>query len=165
MMTNHTRTFTLTVAVVGALAMAGCGGDTRPAGEGGWLAGDTHAKFEMVADQFGGIDQTMMEVGYRYQVLYWAGEDGNWALADYQIHELEETLERGFTRRPERRKSAEVFMTVALPQLEEAVAMKDQALFRERFEALRANCISCHALEDVAFMNVTIPEYRIQPLK
>jgi len=36
----------------------------------------------------------MMEVGYRYQELYWAIKDSNWAYADHQLHEMEETLER-----------------------------------------------------------------------
>jgi hypothetical protein len=152
------------------LLLSGCGpagtaGDDRPAGQDGWLTGDTHAKFDMVAEQLGGFDQTMMEVGYRYQVLYWAGEDQNWALARFQIEEMEGTVERGLIRRPERRQNAKDFLETALPQLDEAALRQDQALFRERFEALRANCISCHVLEDMAFLNVTIPEVRVYTLK
>jgi hypothetical protein len=56
-------------------------------------------------------------------------------------------------------------MDVALSQLAAAASQQNQPLFRERFEALRANCISCHVLEEVPYMSVTIPEYRSVPLR
>jgi hypothetical protein len=170
MQTTNRLALSLTCLALGALLCGGCGpagtaGDDRPAGSDGWLTGDAHQKFETIAAQLGGFDQTMIEVGYRYQMLYWAGEDENWALARYQIEEMEGALERGFQRRPARQENARTLMETILPQLDEAALRQDQALYRERFEAMRANCISCHVLEDVAYMNVTIPEYRIQPLK
>jgi hypothetical protein len=67
--------------------------------------------------------------------------------------------------RPARRQSARAFMDVASPHLAEAALQQNQPLFRERFEALRASCFSCHVLADVPHMNVTIPEHRSVPLR
>ena len=45
----------------------------------GWLKGDNDRKFETISKHFRGFDMAMMEVGYRYTELYWAGQDQNWA--------------------------------------------------------------------------------------
>jgi hypothetical protein len=78
--------------------------DARPAGSDGWLAGTAHEKFDTLANQLGGFDQTMIEVGYRYIELYWAGQDENWDYARYQIEEMRSAMEKGFVRRPARQK-------------------------------------------------------------
>jgi hypothetical protein len=68
----------------------------------GWLKGSANEKFVTVARQLRGFDVTMVEVGYRYQELYWAGIDENWDYARYQIEKMETTLKDGFARRPKR---------------------------------------------------------------
>lgn len=117
----------------------------------------------MLADQQGGFSPTMVEVGYRYTELYWAGEDENWEFAAYQIEHIEEALEAGFQRRPEHRPSAEPFLTQALPDVTEAVEQQDRTMFRERIDQLRTHCNACHALEDVSFVHVKVPTERFRP--
>lgn len=57
-----------------------------PGGEAGWLSqGSVEERFAVVASQLRGFDVAMVEVGYRYGELYWAGRDGNWEFAAYQI--------------------------------------------------------------------------------
>lgn len=63
----------------------------------------------------------MVETGHRYVELYWAGEDGNWEFAKYQLEKIKHTIELGIERRPKRAVSAQGFMTVAVPQLAEAI--------------------------------------------
>lgn len=46
-----------------------------PAGPGGWLQGDTQEKFHTLAEQLRGFDVAMVETGYRYIELYWAGKE------------------------------------------------------------------------------------------
>jgi hypothetical protein len=134
--------------------------DTRPAGSDGWLTGDAHQKFDTLANQLGGFDQTMIEVGYRYIELYWAGQDENWEYARYQIDEMRSAMESGFVRRPARETSAQGFMNNALPAIEEAVARGDAELFQERFRNLTLNCNACHVMEDVRFIVVEEPTVR-----
>lgn len=65
-------------------------------------------KFKVIEKQFRGFDKTMVEVGYRYNGLYWAGEDKNWELTSYHIEKIMHTLDLGVERRPERKENAQV---------------------------------------------------------
>jgi hypothetical protein len=162
---NLPRAFRLALVCFAGLA-ASCerpSGDTRPAGEDGWLRGDAHQKFGTLADQLGGIDRTMMEMSYRYAELYFAGEAENWEYAAHHLEEMEGTLKLGLQRRPKRAASAKQFLEVALPLMNEAVALRDAALFRERFADLTANCNACHAMEEVTFILIDTPTHRAWP--
>ncbi len=139
--------------------------DSRPSGEEGWLQGDTHEKFDRVADQLGGFSATMVEVGHRYQELYWAGVDQNWEYAGHQIEHIEEALEAGYERRPVRKPSGEYFMEFVIPEMEKAIERKDSLAFFKAFEIMTVNCNSCHAKENMAFMKVQQPEIRYSPIR
>jgi hypothetical protein len=129
-----------------------------PVGTDGWLDGDTRQKFETVARQLGGFSQTMREVDYRFQELYWAGNDMNWEYALHQIEELQETYNNGLERRPVRTVWAHQFAFAALPELEKAVIEGDAGLFEVRFLALMNNCNSCHVAELKPFLTIRLPE-------
>lgn len=137
----------------------------QPAGTDGWLNGSSHEKFETVAAQFRGFDVAMVETGYRYQELYWAGQDENWDYAKYQLDKIKLAMENGFVRRPKRAKSAEVFMNEVLPAMQKAVAAKNTAVFSKNFQMLTANCNACHALEKLPFFNVQPPLERVSPVR
>ncbi len=156
-------TVTTACGLVGIVACEQQNLGDAPAGSDGWLAGDAQQKFETIADQFGGFSQTMVEVGYRYTELYWAGKDENWEFAAYQIEHIEEAMEAGIQRRPARGRSAGMFMDSALAALSEAVEHQDQDMFRQRFEQLATNCNACHAMEEVSFIQVRIPTERYRP--
>lgn len=132
----------------------------EPAGTDGWLTGDVQQKFETVANHLGGLGRAMWEIDYRYQELYWAGQDENWQYAGHQVEELEETLEDALERRPARAHSAQHFLTVALPGLEEAIEQRDTEQFEIRFNTFMNTCNSCHALEGMQFIRVAIPTDR-----
>jgi hypothetical protein len=137
---------------------------SEPAGPGGWLQGSEPEKFGTLARHLRGMDVAMVETGYRYTELYWAGQDQNWEYADYQLQKIRLTLENGLERRPLRAASAQVFMDEVLPEIEEALAAKDSASFRRGFLLLQAGCQSCHVKEGVAFMPPGIPEVRLSPI-
>ena len=99
----------------------------------------------------------MVETGYRYQELYWGGQDQNWEYAEYQLEKIKLTIENGLQRRPKRAKSTEQFLTYVLPQMKKSVAGKDTVIFNKDFQTLTINCNSCHAMEKVPFFNVQIP--------
>lgn len=129
-------------------------------GEGGWLAGTVDQKFDTVAKQLRGFDMAMVETGYRYTELYWAVQDQNWGYADYQIKKIRTAVENGLERRPKRAKSAETFLTIVVPAVEEAIAKRDATLLRERLATLRSTCNTCHEAEKVEFMRVGEPQVR-----
>lgn len=132
----------------------------QPVGSGGWLTGDVNEKFETVTEHLGGFGKAMWEVDYRFQELYWAGNDKNWEYAGHQIEEMEEALELGLERRPARAASAQQFMTSAIPDLKEAIDERDQGMFETRINIMMNTCNSCHALEEMPFLTVKPPLQR-----
>lgn len=153
--------------MLGAVLLAGCGGSTDdgPAGADGWLEGDTATKFDTVAGQLRGLDVAMMETGYRYTELYFAGADGNWDYAKYQTDKLRTTLETALVRRPKRAESAQEYLNEALPAVHEAIAAHDSAAFNRAFTQLTAACNTCHEAEKVASFIVKPPRARLAPIR
>jgi len=130
-----------------------------------WLMNEPGAdeRFAKVARQLRGFEVTMAEIGYRYGELYWAGRDRNWQYAAYQAKKIQTALARGVERRPKRARSAQV-LGGALPQLEEAIAASDAALFDERFRVLTQSCNACHQSENKPFIAVAPPAERHSPV-
>lgn len=156
---KRTLKYLLVVSAVMLFSACQQAGD-QPVGTDGWLTGDAHQKFESVAAHLGGFGRAMWEVDYRFQELYWAGQDMNWEYAGHQIEELQETLEAGLERRPARAASARLFMTNAIPDLEEAITARDREMFDMRFNVMMSTCNSCHALEEMPFLTVALPKQR-----
>lgn len=138
---------------------AGVSDHSRRKGERSWLSGTVDERFATVARQLRGFDVAMMEVGYRYGELYWAGQDRNWDFAIYQIEKIRATIENAIQRRPARGQSAAV-LEGALPAVEEAVRAKDPAGFATAFELLTLSCNACHRVERVPFVHVSPPSIR-----
>lgn len=97
--------------------------------QGQWIKGNEQEKLETIENQFRGFDMAMVETGYRYQELYWAGQDENWEYADYQLEKIQKAIENGLERRPKRTASAQHFLTVTLPQMNEALKKKRYSCF------------------------------------
>lgn len=129
----------------------------------GWLRGNDQEKFDVITKQLRGFDMAMVETGYRYQELYWAGVDQNWEYANYQIEKIRVAIENGLERRPKRAASAEYFLKEALPVMEKTLQKRDSTAFLEGILLLTTNCNACHAKERVPFFSVQIPLNRQSP--
>lgn len=147
---------------LGLLFTNACGETPAPEG---WLTGELPEKFEKIARQLRGLDMTMVEVGYRFVELYFAGEDRNWPYARYQVEKMDLTLRLGLERRPQRAPSARPFLEEDLPAVLEAVEKEDLELFRQQMERLRSSCMTCHVLEDVPHFTVEFPQTRVSPMR
>jgi hypothetical protein len=130
-----------------------------------WIRGSEEEKFKLVSKHLRGFDSTMVEVGYRYTELFWAGRDENWEFAAYQLDKIRHTIDLGTERRPKRAASAENFMTNTVPMMSEAIAKKDSALFEARFKQLTLSCNMCHSMEKMPFVQVHPPEQRHSPVQ
>jgi len=156
-----------TFSIVLFIFLMGCDANNndKPAGADGWLKGDDHEKFETVSKHLRGFDMAMVETGYRYQELYWAGKDKNWEYAAYQVEKLRVAVENGLERCPKRAVSAQNFLNSALPQMDSAVANRDTVKFNQAFSALTSQCMACHALEEVPHFIVKEPTARQSPIR
>jgi len=156
-----------TICIVVFILFSACNGNktNRPAGADGWLKGNDHEKFEIVSKHLRGFDMAMVETGYRYQELYWAGKDQNWEYAAYQAEKLRVAVENGLERRPKRAESAQNYMNIALPQIDSAVASRDTVQFNQAFSVLTSHCMACHAVEEVPHFIVKEPTVRQSPIR
>ena len=154
-----------TIYTISILLFCSCQNKQEQSTQGNWINGTEHEKLEIIEKQFRGFDMAMVETGYRYQELYWAGQDENWEYADYQIKKIRKAIENGLERRPKRAKSAENFLTVTLPEMGEALEERDTVVFNKNFKILTNSCISCHAMEKVPHFTVKTPLYRQSPIR
>jgi len=106
------------------------------------------------------------QMGYlqRYvEKLYFAGRAQNWPLADFYVHEVEETAD-DIAAAKVTSEGVEVSRLLAgmLPPVvqsaAQAVQAKDPALFQTRYAVLVNTCNACHQEARHGFIKITVPE-------
>ena len=109
-----------------------------------------------------GLHTLMVDLGIRHASLWFAGEAGNWPLADYMIHELEELVEEIEELHPVYRE-VEVAALLremthpAVESVEEAVEDEDGVAFADAYDRLTAACNACHVASDRAALVIQRP--------
>jgi hypothetical protein len=147
--------------IIGSFIFFGCNQNQHPEIEHGtFLKGDMAHFVGTIEEQFSGFSATMREVSYRYEELYWAGMDGNWEYADYQLEHIEEALEAGIIRRPERALNADLFLKTGAQAMQVVIDNKDGEAFEQGFSHFRTACIDCHVREKVEFIPIGLPKLR-----
>jgi hypothetical protein len=143
-----------------AFAVA-CTNQNNEITHGSWLKGDKEHFVEAIERQFDGFSRSMVEVHYRYDELYWAGQDQNWEYADYQLEHIVEAIEKGFERRPARKENSLDFLGAPTDLLQQAIDAKNLDQFNQAFIMYNAACQSCHIKEEVAFIKTIVPDKRL----
>jgi len=102
-----------------------------------------------------GLGEIMTLQQLRHMKLWFAGNAGNWALANYEIGELNE----GFDDVDKLLGGGTVDKMVGAPlkDLQKVVDDKNRAAFPAAFDGLSAGCNSCHHLLDHAFIVIKRP--------
>jgi cytochrome c553 len=96
-----------------------------------------------------GLHTMMVSLQYRHATVWFAGEAGNWPLADYHMHEIEE-LTAEITEAHPSYDDVPVadlmrsLLTPAVEQLAAAVDAQDGAAFEAAHDRLTAQCNACH---------------------
>ncbi|MCC6753086.1 MAG: hypothetical protein IT266_03770 [Saprospiraceae bacterium] len=144
--------------------LVSCGQQADEGVQGQWLRGTQKEKLEMIERQLRGFDVAMVEIGYRYQELYWAGVEKNWDYAQYQLEKIALVMECGLERRPRRRASAEDFLRNALPPVKASAEARDSMRFFVSFDSLTAGCNQCHAKEKLPYFAVRRPLTKPSPI-
>lgn len=156
-------------AVVCMMALSACTKVDRAPAQGGtgttWLKGATDDQMLTVEKQLRGLDVAMIEIGYRFGELYWAGQDQNWDYAKYQADKVGLALELALERRPKRAASAQPFLKEDLPAVVAAIEAKDPGRYRLALERLRTACAKCHVAESVPFFTAQFPERRVSVIR
>jgi hypothetical protein len=137
----------------------------QPVTGGEWLKGTAEEKFNQIEKQLRGLDKTMVEVGYRFTELYFAGKEHNWDYAKYQAEKMDLAIRLGLVRRPKRAQSAQFFLTDDIPAVLKAIESKDDETFQKGMDRMRSSCMKCHNLEKVSYFTVEFPEHRLSTVR
>ncbi|HTQ27735.1 MAG TPA: hypothetical protein VMI35_06390 [Puia sp.] len=106
-----------------------------------------------------GFGEFMSSIQVHHEKLWFAGQNANWKLADFEINEIKEALEdlqTYCTDRPERKSIPMIYPP--LDSLSSAIQKKDPVAFRNSFIALTNNCNICHQATNHAFNVIRIPD-------
>lgn len=91
--------------------------------------------------------------------LWFAGQNENWDLADFEIHELEEAIEDIQKYHAGRKETELIGMILpALDSVEVAIEKKDPVSFKRNYNLLTNTCNKCHHQTDHGFVVIKLPE-------
>ena len=105
-----------------------------------------------------GLGEFMSGIQIHHAKLWFAGINQNWPLADFEIHEITESLDdiqKYCTDRPEVKSIG--MIGPPIDSLQQAISNKDLAVFKTRFMVLTQTCNACHQATNHAFNVVTVP--------
>ncbi len=120
-----------------------------------WLVDvDEKTRAERLSSYLGGFSSAMWEVGERYQHMFQAIRDENFALAHYHWDKIGEAIRGGYLKRPGRQANSDkLFLDTIWPIYLETLTSGHADAIRSQFSQARDACIACHTAENVGFMN------------
>jgi len=105
-----------------------------------------------------GLGEFMTGIQLHHAKLWFAGQDQNWPLADFEIHEIQESLDDIdlFCKdRPEVKSIG--MLKPAIDGVTNAIQQENLQLFKNSFSALTTTCNNCHKATDHGFNVVIVP--------
>jgi hypothetical protein len=106
-----------------------------------------------------GFGEFMTNVQIHHAKLWFAGKNQNWKLADFEIHEIKESLDDILKFQSNREESKALSVINApLDSVSGAIEKKDLSLFMHSFTTLTNTCNACHEAVKFEFNKVKIPD-------
>jgi hypothetical protein len=106
-----------------------------------------------------GFGEFMSSIQIHHAKLWFAGKNQNWELADFEMHEIAETLDAIKEYQTEREESKKVDMLKpSLDAVNDAIQKKDITLFNSSYLLLTSTCNNCHKAVNFGFNVVKVPE-------
>jgi hypothetical protein len=105
-----------------------------------------------------GLGEFMMGIQEHHAKLWFAGVNKNWQLADFEVHEIGETLDdvkKYCTDRPEIKSLG--IIDPAVNTIKTAISKQDIDRFKAGFTELTNDCNTCHKDNQHGFNIITIP--------
>lgn len=106
-----------------------------------------------------GFGEFMSMIQVHHAKLWFAGLSQNWKLADFEIHEIMESVAAIKKYEIERSESKSIPMIEpALDSVSAAIQQKNLAQFKNSFVLLTNTCNKCHQAVNYSFNDVKIPD-------
>jgi hypothetical protein len=105
-----------------------------------------------------GFGEFMTDVQIHHAKLWFAGEQQNWALANFEVNEIEEAITGIKTYCQDRSETKEIDMiNQPLDHLDMAIQQKSPEQFKNSYMLLTKTCNNCHQSTNHAFNVITVP--------
>ncbi len=109
-----------------------------------------------------GFGEFMGNIQVHHSKLWFAGENENWELADFEINEIKENLEAIQKYETDRPESQEIPMIKpALDSVTNALQKKNLVQFKNSFNLLTNTCVNCHRATKHDFIQIQVPDMKI----
>ncbi len=106
-----------------------------------------------------GFGDLMSRIQVHHNKLWFAGQNQNWQLADFEVHEITEAINDIRKYQAQRKESQMIGMILpALDSVNTAIQQKNSALFKNSYIFLTNTCNNCHRAADFEFNVVKIPD-------
>lgn len=106
-----------------------------------------------------GFGEFMSSIQVHHNKLWFAGINNNWKLADFEVHEIMETLDDIKNYQPGRKESRELSMLLpALDTVNNAIQQKNWGQFKSAYLLLTNTCNQCHKANDFEYNVIKIPD-------
>ena len=106
-----------------------------------------------------GFGEFMSNIQAHHAKLWFAGQNQNWELADFEIHEIMESIENVKKYQQERKESELIGMiNPALDSVNKAIEQKNPEQFNKSYSLLTNTCNRCHQAAHFEFNVVKIPD-------
>jgi len=111
-----------------------------------------------------GLGEIMGVIQQHHAKLYYAGTKANWPLAEYELGEIQESLDDSMKFYP-KFKEVPLPLTELIPnmtkaslaQVRAAIEQKNEKSFVQAFGALSVSCSNCHEAADHPFVKIQAP--------
>jgi hypothetical protein len=107
-----------------------------------------------------GVIMTVTQL--RHFKLWYAGNIRNWTLADYELNQINGSIEEAKKLYPNAPTADMSSLAVPADEIRGAIAAKDTVKFEKAFERLTSVCNSCHKATGLGFIEIVVP--RISPM-
>jgi hypothetical protein len=106
-----------------------------------------------------GLGEFMSSIQLHHAKLWFAGINGNWQLADFEIHEIQESIAdiEKFCFDRQESKMVKMFLLPAIDSITHAFTENNIENFKTGFVFLTSSCNNCHKENSFDFNVVTIP--------
>lgn len=109
-----------------------------------------------------GFGEFMGNIQVHHSKLWFAGENENWKLADFEINEIKENLEAIQKYETDRQESEMIPMIKpALDSVSHAIQKQNLSEFKSSFNLLTNTCVNCHQATKHEFIQIQVPDMQI----
>jgi len=106
-----------------------------------------------------GFGEFMSGIQLHHIKLWFAAQQHNWKLADFEIHEIMEAIDGIQKYETDRKETQKISMILApIDSVNNAIKNEDEAMFKRSYTLLTNTCNNCHRSNEFEFNVVKIPE-------